>query len=70
MTNHESNLSKDKYTGMRSFDFAITPNVLICAAAGAVLGLILALWGTSQIGIVAATSIVFAILSGIFGMFI
>ncbi len=70
MANHESNLPKDKYTGMRSFDFAVTPNVLICAAAGAVLGLVLALWGTSDFGIVTATVIVFSILSGIFGMFV
>jgi hypothetical protein len=70
MANHETNLPKDKYTGMRSFDLAITPNVLICGAAGAVLGMILAYWGTSDIGIVAATTIVFAILSGIFGMFV
>lgn len=70
MANHESNLPKDKYTGMRSFDFAITPNVMICAAAGGVLGLILALWGTTDVGIVTATVIVFSILSGIFGMFV
>lgn len=55
---------------MRSFDLAITPNVLICGAAGAVLGMILAFWGTTDVGIVAATTIVFAILSGIFGMFV
>ncbi len=70
MANQESNLPKDKYSGMRSFDFAITPNVLICAAAGAVLGLVLALWGTTDMGIVTATVIVFSILSGIFGMFV
>lgn len=70
MANQDSNLPKDKYTGMREFDFAITPNVIICAAAGAVLGLILALWGTTDVGIVAATVIVFSILSGIFGMFV
>ncbi len=70
MTHTPSNLPKDKYTGMRSFDFAITPNVIICAAAGAVLGLILALWGTTDLGIVTATVIVFTILSGIFGMFV
>jgi hypothetical protein len=70
MADHESNLPKDKYTGMRNFDFAITPNVVICAAAGAVLGLILALWGTTDVGIVTATVIVFTILSGIFGMFV
>jgi len=55
---------------MRSFDFAITPNVLICGVAGTVLGVILAYWGTSDLGIVAATAIVFGILSGIFGMFV
>ncbi|HEY8163838.1 MAG: hypothetical protein ACR650_13995 [Methylocystis sp.] len=65
-----SNMPKDKYTGMRSFDLAITPNVIICAAAGAVLGLVLALWGTTDVGIVTATVIVFTILSGIFGMFV
>ncbi len=70
MANQDAHLPKDKYTGMRNFDFAITPNVLICAAAGAVLGVILAYWGTSDIGIVAATAIVFSILSGIFGMFV
>jgi len=70
MANQETNLPKDKYTGMRSFDLAITPNVLICGAAGAVLGMILAFWGTTDVGIVAATTIVFAILSGIFGMFV
>lgn len=70
MANQETNLPKDKYSGMRSFDFAITPNVLICGAAGAVLGMILAYWGTSDVGIVAATTIVFAVLSGIFGMFV
>jgi hypothetical protein len=70
MSNNESNLPKDKYTGMREFDFALSPNVFICAAAGAVLGLVLALWGTTDIGIVTATVIVFSILSGIFGMFV
>ena len=70
MSNHESQLPKEKYTGMREMNFALTPNVLICGAAGAVLGAILAYWGTTDLGIVAATTIVFAILSGIFGMFV
>jgi hypothetical protein len=70
MTDGHSNLPKDKYSGMRNFDFAISRNVIICAAAGAALGLILALWGTTDVGIVIATVIVFAILSGIFGMFV
>ena len=70
-SNNQRNIeNRDKYSGMRSFDFAITPNVLICGVAGTVLGLILAYWGTSDLGIVAATAIVFGILSGIFGMFI
>lgn len=60
----------DKYSGMRSFDFAITPNVLICGVAGTVLGVILAYWGTSDLGIVAATAIAFGILSVIFRIFI
>lgn len=60
----------DKYTGMRSINFELSPNVLICAAAGAVLGLILAMWGTTSVGIIVAVVIVFTILSGIFGMFV
>lgn len=70
MANQDTQLPKDKYTGMRSFDFAITPNVIICAVAGAVLGAILGYWGTSDLGIVGATSITFFVLSGIFGMFV
>ncbi|PPD45323.1 MAG: hypothetical protein CTY15_04410 [Methylocystis sp.] len=75
MSNSESNmgkpgLPKDKYTGMRDFDFAMSSNVYICAGAGAVLGAILAYWATNDAGIVGATVIVFAILSGIFGMFV
>jgi hypothetical protein len=60
----------DKYTGVVDFDFALTPSVFICAAAGAVLGLILSMWGTSDVSIIAATVIVFAVLSGIFGLFV
>lgn len=60
----------DKYGGVVDFDMALTPSVVICAAAGAVLGLILALWGTSEIPIVIATVIVFAVLSGVFGFFV
>ncbi len=68
----EHGLVKDKYagSGMQSFEFAITPNVMITSAAGAVLGLVLAMWGTSDVGVIAATTIVFSILSGIFGMFV
>ena len=60
----------DKYGGMVGFDLEFTPSVIICAAAGAVLGLILAMWATSEIPIIAATVIVFAVLSGIFGLFV
>lgn len=60
----------DKYGGMVGFDLALTPSVIICAAAGAVLGLILAMWVTSEIPIIAATVIVLAVLSGIFGLFV
>lgn len=60
----------NKYTGMREFNFELNTNVYICAVAGAVLGAILAYWGTDQIEIIAASSIVFCILSGIFGMFV
>ncbi len=60
----------DKYGGMVEFDMTLTPSVIICGAAGAVLGLILAMWGTSEIPIILATVIVFAVLSGIFGFFV
>ena len=60
----------DKYGGMVEFDVALTPSVIICAVAGAVLGLILAMWGTSEIPIIIATMIVFGVLSGIFGFFV
>jgi hypothetical protein len=60
----------DKYGGVAEFDVALTPSVIICGAAGAVLGLILAWWGTSEIPIIIATVIVFAVLSGIFGFFV
>lgn len=77
MTKNESNKDPgmpekevDKYSGMRTMNFALTPYVLICAAAGGVLGLILAMWATSEIGVIVATVIVFTILSGIFGMFV
>ena len=60
----------NKYTGMRDFEFALSANVYICAVAGAVLGAILAYWGTDQTEIIVASTIVFSILSGIFGMFV
>jgi hypothetical protein len=60
----------DHYKGMVDFDFALGPSVIICAAAGAVLGLVLSMWATSEIGIIVATTICFAILSGLFGMFV
>jgi len=60
----------DHYTGMAAMDFAPTPSVIICGVAGAILGLILAMWGTLEIPIIFATTIVFGVLSGIFGMFV
>ena len=38
----------DKYGGVVEFDMALTPSVIICGAAGAVLGAILAMWGTTE----------------------
>jgi hypothetical protein len=61
----------DKYTGMREMQFSFTPAVLLCALGGGVLGAILSIWAAGgDTGIVAATVIVMAILSGIFGMFL
>jgi hypothetical protein len=76
MTHNDANKAtgmtekEDKYTGMRALKLGLSPTVILCAIGGAVLGLILALWSTSEIGIVAATVFIFAILSGIFGMFL
>jgi hypothetical protein len=68
----EENFGKgpDKYDGMVGFDMELTPSVLICGIAGAVLGAILAWWGTSDIAIILATTVTFAVLSGIFGFFV
>ncbi len=55
---------------MRAMNFGLTPNVLICAAGGLVLGLVLSMWATSEMGVIAATAIVSTILSAIFGMFV
>ncbi len=60
----------DKYSGMREMQFSLTPYVLLCAAGGGVLGLILSLWATDVTGIIVATTIVMTILSGLFGMFL
>lgn len=66
MTSNEN----DKYTGMREFEFALSTNVYICAAAGAVLGAILGYWATGQVEISVASAITFFVLSGIFGLFV
>lgn len=60
----------DKYTGMRELNTAVTTNVYLCAAGGGVLGLILSMWATDQVGIIGATSFVMAVLAGLFGMFL
>jgi hypothetical protein len=60
----------DHYTGMVPFDLTLTPSVIICAAAGGVLGLVLSMWGTSEIPIIVATTICFAVLSALFGLFV
>jgi hypothetical protein len=68
----EENFGKgpDKYDGMVGFDMELTPSVWICGGAGAVLGAILAWWGTSDVAIILATTVTFAVLSGIFGFFV
>ena len=62
--------NKDKYTGMRDFNFALATNVYICAVAGGFLGAILGYWATGLIEVTIASSITFFVLSGIFGMFV
>jgi hypothetical protein len=61
---------KDKYTGMREFNFAPSTNVYICAFAGIFLGAILGYWATGSIEITIASAITISLLSGIFGMFV
>ncbi len=51
---------KEQYGGMVDFDMSFTPSVVICGTAGAVLGAILAMRGTTEIPMVVATVIVFA----------
>ena len=70
MTDTSNNKEQDKYGGMVGFEMELTPSVYICGAAGAVLGAVLAYWGTSDMAIVGATSVTFAMLSGIFGFFV
>ena len=61
---------REKYTGVAMPEFELSPSVIICAAAGGVLGLVLSMWATTEIGIVVATTVCFAILSGLFGLFV
>ena len=71
--NKNADLSKkepDKYSGMRELHLGLSPNVLLCALGGGILGAILSLWATTDVGVVGATVFVMAILSGIFGMFL
>jgi hypothetical protein len=70
MTENNSGKEPDKYGGMVGFDMEMTPSVWICGGAGAILGAILAWWGTSDPGIVIAATVTFAVLSGIFGFFV
>ena len=70
MDDNNTSKQKDKYDGMVGFEMDLTPSVYICGVAGAVLGAILAWWGTSDIAIVIASSITFGVLSGIFGFFV
>ena len=70
MSNINTSKEQDKYGGMVGFEMELTPSVYICGAAGAVLGAVLAYWGTSDMAIVGATSVTFAMLSGIFGFFV
>ena len=61
---------KDKYDGMREFNFALSTNVYICAFAGLFLGGLLGYWATGVIEITIASAITICILSGLFGMFV
>lgn len=70
MTDENPRKEPDKYGGMVGFEMELTPSVYICGAAGAVLGAILAWWGTSDMAIIIATTVTFAMLSGIFGFFV
>jgi len=56
---------------MNELKIGITPTVALCTIGGGVLGLILAMWGApDNIGLMASVSFVFAVMSGLFSMFI
>jgi hypothetical protein len=64
-------MSNSNMPVMSELKLGVRPTVILCAIGGGVLGLILAMWGVSDnIGIVASVSFVFAVLSGLFSMFI
>ncbi len=60
----------EKYHGVAMPEFDLSPSVIICAVAGSVLGLVLAMWGTSEIPIIISVTVVFGVLSGLFGLFV
>ncbi|MFY9656267.1 MAG: hypothetical protein WAK01_06730 [Methylocystis sp.] len=60
----------EKYHGVAMPEFDLSPSVIICAVAGAVLGFVLAIWGTSEIPIIISVTVVFGVLSGLFGLFV
>ena len=60
----------EKYHGVAMPEFDLSPSVIICAVAGAVLGFVLAVWGISEIPIIISVTVVFGVLSGLFGLFV
>ena len=51
-------------------EFDLSPSMIICAVAGAVLGFVLAVWGTWEVPIIISVTVVFGVLSGLFGLFV
>jgi len=56
---------------VKEMNLSLRPTLLLCTLGGGVLGFTLANWGVSDnVGVIASTSFVFAVLSGLFSTFI
>ena len=67
----EASMQDGKLPLMNELKLGVTPTVVLCTIGGGILGAILAMWGVSDnIGIIASVTFVFAVMSGLFSMFI
>jgi hypothetical protein len=64
-------MSSNKMPLMNELKLGVSPTVVLCTVGGGALGLILAMWAVSDnVGIIASVTFVFAVMSGLFSMFI